>query len=738
MEDIWFGLEVKVRNLIKELIEPTLRRTAENRNMIDRIEKSQDTLGSRIDDIDLNLGKFSRKASSIDDILKKTIEFDSAIRLMETRFTREREEIKAEVNSFNSKLVNFEEWLGVFEHAKEALRSDIANITYSMQILKNQNEDRFLSFREEYRNKLQDLDSMIVKFDVTLLQYDKNIKNLGKEVGDSNTLIQTTAHACSEVSKKNKDIVKSIKTLKKSVIDSVEKLRLLSIKQMTDFQAGDRQILEMINTEVPIRCRLLISDTLNAIINDPYQKYLLALLEKDKLSSILELSITPETKKSILEKMVSIDNILRSPVPERKLSINESVRGKRSRQRTVFVVKKDSGSEFQSPVLSKSNSRKSIRRDIKLKPSLDKIEEYIPPEDSNFLKQKFTEDNRRRREMIDLKNYEIIKDELQIARYNSLIRGQTIEIEECDADDNSFNSSVSYGPPIDYHPLIEEAKLEVSLMVKNLETLHINDTNSIISELSDIKAEMEHKYKLTMINIDKTTSDSQRSLKELELIINQAIAETNSAMTMRKRDQSDFGVEIKALNLKAENIESQYGAINSRMDSINKTMDFIVETLKIINILCKQDEVDRESIALMGYKESKTKTAKPVVSIDKQCFSCTGQGSVVISAFKIACLAYAPSPVVYKNATLSRKELIEIQSKLLASVKVDKEIQVATMIDDVRGRGRTASYNKINRPLSVPSSNFTLQIPRADYSLDSEFLPHLRKHGNFLSSSIQS
>jgi hypothetical protein len=71
MEDIWFGLETKVRALMKELLEPTIRRVIESKETTEKILKTQETFSTRIDDIDMNVGKYSRKIGSIDEISKK-------------------------------------------------------------------------------------------------------------------------------------------------------------------------------------------------------------------------------------------------------------------------------------------------------------------------------------------------------------------------------------------------------------------------------------------------------------------------------------------------------------------------------------------------------------------------------------------------------------------------------------------------------------------------------------------
>lgn len=748
MDDIWFSLETKVRGLIKELLEPSMRRTVENKEILERMSKNQEIFNSRLDELDMNLGKFTRKVSGIDDLTKRITEFDSSIRLMEVRFNRDREEIKTEVHTFGTKIINFEEYLSVFDHMKEAIRNDITNVTHALQVAKNQNEDRFQMFKDEFRDKLMEIESRSVKFEVQLGSYEKNIKSLGREIGDSSSLIQTTAHTSEEIKKKNKEILKSFKNLKKNAYDQIDKLRNLSIKQMSEAQVVSKRILDIVNDEIPVKTKLMLNETLFAVFNEPHQKHFMAQVFKEQLLELQKTDLTQEINKAVMKLISNAEEILQVPLPEKvpelqmqKSDSNSKVSRRRGgKQRTIFVVRRENGIESDSPMLQEAMSRGGTKKPTIRGSNLGKIAEESRNE-SSFTEEtnevlKSNEPHERKSEMISLKDYDIIKDEIQLARYNTLIR--KVGYDEEEADDSSFESSVSYGPPIDYLPLIEQAKNETIVMISELQTIHIQDTERISNSLTSLKEEMDYRFRTTKVQIDNSAFEAQKNLQELGLIINQALAECTSAITSRKRDQSDFAMEIKALHQKAENFESQYGILHERMDSINRNMDYITEALRIINLLYKQDEYDRESIALMGYKETKGKAGKSIISIEKQCLSCTGQASVVLTAFKIACLAYSPSLVTYRDTVFSRKELIDVQAKMLNSFRFDNTTQISSIIEESKGsRCRTASNIKINRPLSVPSSNFTLQTPRVEISVDSEF-PRIRRVPNITLSSMHS
>jgi hypothetical protein len=59
------------------------------------------------------------------------------------------------------------------------------------------------------------------------------------------------------------------------------------------------------------------------------------------------------------------------------------------------------------------------------------------------------------------------------------------------------------------------------------------------------------------------------------------------------------------------------------------------------------------------------------MTFDKNCIQCGGPGQAasqipgLVKAFKMACLSYKPSPVVFESKTFDRTQLIEAQGYLL-------------------------------------------------------------------------
>lgn len=91
------------------------------------------------------------------------------------------------------------------------------------------------------------------------------------------------------------------------------------------------------------------------------------------------------------------------------------------------------------------------------------------------------------------------------------------------------------------------------------------------------------------------------------------------------------------------------------MSKVGKT-----DTMKNIR---NQSFVQEEKITTLPDINKRTSTIpnkKDInIKMDKKCLSCSGQSSMVLSAFKLACLNYSSSPVEYNKKIFEKTELID-------------------------------------------------------------------------------
>lgn len=85
----WFKFETRIRRIIMELTEPSIKRCrdmdAENRN----IHRSQDTLNQRLEEFDFNLEKLVQKTNAQDELLLTIRQVEQYTKLTEQKVLNE-------------------------------------------------------------------------------------------------------------------------------------------------------------------------------------------------------------------------------------------------------------------------------------------------------------------------------------------------------------------------------------------------------------------------------------------------------------------------------------------------------------------------------------------------------------------------------------------------------------------------------------------------------------------------
>ncbi|CDW71559.1 UNKNOWN [Stylonychia lemnae] len=195
----------------------------------------------------------------------------------------------------------------------------------------------------------------------------------------------------------------------------------------------------------------------------------------------------------------------------------------------------------------------------------------------------------------------------------------------------------------------------------------------------------------------KLQKHENAQVKELDHIttqteqLNQSLLSYQRKMTKQNLEILD---QIQNFKFLIQNFQNFIDMMASKDEFIAESFEGIIEAIKIQCILSLADEEDRNSISLLGVKEEIkqgkpqhnqtqilinspnsstnkvecTQTHQPI-AIDRTCLSCSSQQYRVISAFKMACLSYFPSPVIYQKNEFTRKNLIKTEIELLKKTK---------------------------------------------------------------------
>lgn len=242
---------------------------------------------------------------------------------------------------------------------------------------------------------------------------------------------------------------------------------------------------------------------------------------------------------------------------------------------------------------------------------------------------------------------------------------------------------INQDPDIDHRKLkIEDLDEETAEMIfKSLDDVKeikekIEKEKSIIEaavydmkkEIANEREVLKAKFESNKIYLQKYVENIQKDLEE-ELI-------------KRNRDKANFNMKISQLDTKFNEFKNHYSEHENNSEDLVQAINRLNQIAQINYAMELQDEIDREKLALMGYKDetvlnsgkktttdTKSRNTNAYVSLDKQCLTCSGQSSVVMKAFKIACLAYKPSPVNFpekSSKTYSRLDLIDLKGNILS------------------------------------------------------------------------
>lgn len=152
----------------------------------------------------------------------------------------------------------------------------------------------------------------------------------------------------------------------------------------------------------------------------------------------------------------------------------------------------------------------------------------------------------------------------------------------------------------------------------------------------------------------------------------------------RKRDRTTLDLEIKGIQKRLGGIFDSHAEITKGFGHLRDVVGKMLGAAQMQCALDTQDTEDREKVFLLGLRDDShreeslapasprpaklqpsprrtKKTAgqpQPIVKVDQRCLACSGSATTVLSAFKMACLQYNPSPVGFQEHDYTRFEIL--------------------------------------------------------------------------------
>ncbi|OMJ92672.1 hypothetical protein SteCoe_4550 [Stentor coeruleus] len=701
-------IENKVRAVMLDLIEPTIRRSTDSAEVLGKLAHTVELMSMKIQDMEIVQSKTLSKLSILDDFGRRFMELNAAQNLIDSKLTREKQEIHAEVYVISETTLSMKEEISVLEHQRFSMKNDLTSMSHNIMNAKYEIEQKLVTFKDEYRDKLTNSEERLTRSEIVSEEIYKKIRKLEAEIIEIDSRTSMIQHQANDHNSGMKSLNDRIDFNRNEASINFESVRNSVIKQNSELLKMEKAInvlkRDMKKLEVAsVKNDLKITQPLYKIFTDMTILKNLAIYDLERLIHSNEDTGAVDIIIDGIRKQA--EEIMRMETP--KIQIieipDEKKKKKRMTIRKSILVAEDTVRPTLQSIKEKADNKKipkSRKRSIAFEEILPKKDEIIEISSIN--------------PVLTIKKRSDADSWFSKSRESSSFLSQSHS--ESNANSES-GSEIVIPEQIDYMPMINAAKDELrkeftekfETFMKtteiDLESLHsVMNTHS--NQLSSIIASFKD-------SVASTFKETQKKIHDLEMMTQQVVYETNSQLNNRKRENNDFKYELKVVQEKLEATDKQYMIMTDATNTISSKFATMVEYCSMAIALQMQDESDRESISLMGYKESKPikstpKPGKAIIGLDKQCISCTGQSSVVLNAFKIACLTYTPSQVIYRNDKYTRMELYDMLKRLLNSLM---NVSQDTLFLGKRQRANSTTLKNF-RPQSVPSPQAS---PHSDF-----------------------
>lgn len=234
-----------------------------------------------------------------------------------------------------------------------------------------------------------------------------------------------------------------------------------------------------------------------------------------------------------------------------------------------------------------------------------------------------------------------------------------------------------------------------------------------LAAAAQLRGEVESFVAQTAQSIASLDDRVEQAAAKASSLAAEAREEVEELNKRRKRDKSSMDNELKALKKRLGGVFDNSDTVLRGIEHMYSVMQLILKSDLMSCSVDLQDTIDRKRIALMGVKDDETllsrttqsepqrprpecrskssgklqngtlrgtagcvdcgnqreEARKPVVRVDNRCLSCSGQAPLVLTAFKMACLQYSPSPVEHQGTTHDRDVLIQQRYDLLQNAQ---------------------------------------------------------------------
>ncbi|CDW75284.1 UNKNOWN [Stylonychia lemnae] len=288
----------------------------------------------------------------------------------------------------------------------------------------------------------------------------------------------------------------------------------------------------------------------------------------------------------------------------------------------------------------------------------------------------------------------------QLQDYDSRLDLGNSESSQSYSDDDEDNEDSSSGNEV----ILTESELfnKFKEFRKNIQ----DDDKAMISELcqdiakSFLKENLETVEEKINTIMDKLNNEMGARFKKIEEVTDRLddnafrlMDQYNLDLKKKRREKREYQLDFKEVSSRLSNQDEMTRGLKNDVENLRMALVAVDQTLNIQLALDVQEEKDKEQVGLYGMSneefhdksmiagnntfatnstmgnaiQNNINMAKEgkVMSLNTNCVSCSGNSSFVIKAFKMACLAYKPSKVQFRNKLYDRKDLLMKKAQIL-------------------------------------------------------------------------
>ena len=664
------GTDIRTRRLVKELLEPTIRRAMEDREQLGHLARDVEAVQRKVQDFEFAFAKVYKKLALAEDVCKRQTDLEAAQRGLDSKTAAQAHGLKVDLDSLSATVDQKTSTLGTLEKQVQLLAGQLRDCG-----------DSVLAYRAAAQQDLNRLEAAnfqtLEDFRTQLSQARESLEGLDSQQQRVNVLLGDSG---AELASQNKQMaalrnrIDRLETEKASIANIGEllaELQALKARALADKEAQERRLRTVLDSLGPYSQLIVLADLLHEVL-EPRTLSRLLQVEKHKYKAWLDLAtlnpaLEPDIRAAlqraeILASRLNSEVFLRTRTQQENSDLPDTQKPpeQQSIQEPSSPWKPAARLPSYSPIPTSSQvaspTKLPAASDFQLAASVAAAKTPLPEN---------TAPVRKPVPVSTVKTAESGSNPVPVSTSSSVpVTKPTAPTPLPKPQTPVPETTLVPDPPHKAESVEQdEASSVYSAQKQEFVAFYTDSESEERPQISTELAELREEVQTRVSAVERLVKESTEACASL---VKQVGSECSTLTHQHKRVKADLAVQLGAIQEDLQRLKAEQNTSKVAVERLVQLHARVVECCRIGISLSLQDEADRQSISLMA-AGGKPKSA--VVSVEKP--SALFSSSYIQSAFKVACLAYAPSPVTYRQTVFKRRDLLEVQRRLLEAAWED-------------------------------------------------------------------